>query len=154
MTFEIQKRGYWDPFHEMEKLQDALNQAFDTSLLNWGGSRAGLLDRAWGPAVDIYESKDNVVVRADIPGMRKEDIEVTIQDNTLAIKGERKVFEEKKDQDNLRVERAYGAFSRAFTLPTSVDSSKVKAVYKDGVLELTIPKQEEAKPKQINVDVK
>lgn len=155
MTFEIQKRVYGDPLHEIEKLQEAFSQILGgTSLPRWGDRNPGLFESVWGPAVDIYESKDDVIVRADIPGMKKEDIEISIQDDILVLKGERKAFEESEDHANLRTERSYGVFSRAFTLPAGVDTSKAAATYREGVLELKLPKNEESKPKEIHVAVK
>ena len=145
--------GQWDPFRDMLRLQEELNRVFDLSLDQWGDRSTGLLDRAWGPAVDMYESKDDVLVRADIPGMKREDIEVTVKDQTLIIKGERKAPELSEKAEELREERAFGSFTKAFTLPSGVDAAKVKAVYQNGVLELTLPKREDAKPKQIRVEI-
>src|SRR3989337_75350 len=105
------------------------------------------------PAVDIYETNDSFVVSADLPGLNKDEIQIDLKDNTLTLKGEKK-FEEKVSKDNyIRVERAYGSFVRSFTLPQNVDPEKIKAEYKEGVLEITIPKKEEAKPKQIKVEL-
>ena len=107
----------------------------------------------WAPAVDIHETEDSYVVKADLPGMNKDDIKVDLRDNTLTISGEKK-FEEKASKDNyIRMERAYGTFVRSFTLPPNVDAQKIQAKFKDGVLELTLPKKEDAKPKQISINV-
>lgn len=107
----------------------------------------------WAPAVDIIEEKDHFVVRAELPGVAKKDVKITIENNVLMLRGEKK-FEEEKDGKNFhRVERSYGAFYRSFTLPTSVISNKIEALYSDGVLNITIPKSEEAKPKEIEVKV-
>ncbi|MBI3616889.1 MAG: Hsp20/alpha crystallin family protein [Candidatus Omnitrophica bacterium] len=108
----------------------------------------------WAPAVDIIDEKDDIRVRADLPGMKKEDIEVSVNNDTLSIKGEKKEEKEIKEKDYVRSERYYGAFQRSFTLPAGVDPQKVNAAYKDGVLEITLPKREDAKPKQIKVDIK
>jgi len=105
----------------------------------------------WTPAVDIYEDKDKYVAKAELPGMRKEDIDVSLEGNTLTISGERKEEEEKKEGDTYRSERYFGRFQRTVTLPAAVDPNKIQATYKDGVLTVIIPKAEEAKPKQIEV---
>ena len=110
-------------------------------------------DKTWFPAVDIYDNKNNLVIKADIPGMTQKDIDVSVEDDVLRIKGEKKNEHEEKKDNFYRLERAYGYFERSFALPANVDATKVKAAYKDGVLELTLPKKEEAKPKQIKVDV-
>jgi HSP20 family protein len=101
----------------------------------------------------VHDSKDNLVVRADLPGLKKEDIEVSIQDGILVIRGEKKEEAERKGNGAVRTERFYGSFHRAVSLPAAVDDAKVKASYKNGVLELTLPKKEEAKPKQIKIDL-
>lgn len=110
-------------------------------------------EKSWAPAVDIYDNKNNLVIKADLPGMMQKDIDVSVEDDVLRIKGEKKEEHEEKRDNFFRLERAYGYFERSFTLPANVDATKVKAAYKDGVLELTLPKKEEAKPKQIKVDV-
>ena len=110
-------------------------------------------EKAWAPAVDIYDNNSNLVIKADLPGMAQKDIDVSVEDDVLRIKGEKKKEHEEKKDDYFRLERSYGYFERSFALPTNVDAAKVKATYKDGVLELTLPKREEAKPKQIKVDI-
>src|SRR5882762_11644104 len=108
---------------------------------------------SWAPAVDIYENEHELVVKADLPEVKPEDLDIRVENNILTIRGERK-FEKKVDEKNyLRVERSYGSFSRSFALANTVNSEAIKADYKDGVLTLTIPKREEAKPKQIKVSV-
>ncbi len=109
---------------------------------------------AWSPAVDVYETSEGIVLKAELPGLNKEDIDIQIKDNTVTLKGERHVEKDVKEENYLRVERAYGAFHRTFTLPTAIQTEKVRAVFKDGVLELNIPKAEDAKPKQIKIEVK
>ena len=110
-------------------------------------------ESAWSPAVDVYDNKDNLVIKADLPGIKQNEINVSVEDDILTIKGEKKKETEVKEDNFYRLERAYGSFERSFTLPTNVDASKIKAAYKDGVLELTLPKKEETKPKQIKVDI-
>src|SRR5258707_14173428 len=107
----------------------------------------------WAPAVDIYEGEHELVVKADLPDVKPEDLDIRVENNILTIRGERK-FEKKADEKNyLRVERAYGSFARSFSLANTVNTEAIKATYKDGVLTLSIPKREEAKPKQIKVNV-
>jgi len=108
----------------------------------------------WAPIVDIEEDSDSIVVKAEIPGMKKEDIKVSVQSNILTITGERIHESETKNKTFHRVERSYGKFSRLITLPTDVDSDKVKANYKDGILSITLPKPEEVKPKHIEVEIR
>jgi len=111
------------------------------------------LNDCWAPAVDIYETEHELVVKADLPDVRPEDLDIRVENNLLTIRGERK-FEKKVNENNyLRVERTYGSFSRSFSLANTVNSEAIKAEYKDGVLTLTVPKREEAKPKQIKVNV-
>jgi len=149
-----QMRPLWNPFAELENLQDEMNRLFDFSLSKWPERDAGLLESAWRPAIDIYDGKDHLLVKADIPGLSKEEIEVSVHGNTLVLKGEKKKEEKVKDKDFVRSERFYGSFHRAITLPGGVDYDQVKATYANGVLELKLPKKEEAKPKQIQIDVK
>jgi HSP20 family protein len=109
--------------------------------------------RTWAPPVDIYEDGDNLVLKAELPGLTPDDVQVRVENNTLYLKGERKLDKEVKEQNYHRIERSYGTFTRTFTLPNSVDADKVAANFKDGVLTLTMPKKEEAKPKTIKIDV-
>jgi HSP20 family protein len=109
--------------------------------------------RTWAPPVDIYENGDNLVLKAELPGFNPDDVEIRVEDNTLYLKGERKFEKDVKEQNYHRVERSYGTFARSFSLPNSVDADKVVASYKDGVLTLTMPKKEEAKPKTIKINV-
>jgi HSP20 family protein len=108
----------------------------------------------WTPTCDIYETEKEVVVKAELPGLKKEDVQVSIDNNLLSIHGERKFEEETKKENYYRVERSYGEFLRTFTLPAFVDATKINAEFKDGILTLNLPKKEEAKPKQIEVKVK
>ncbi|HVT93875.1 MAG TPA: Hsp20/alpha crystallin family protein [Bryobacteraceae bacterium] len=124
-------------------LQDTVNRLFAE-----GGSA-----RPWSPAVDVLETENEVVLKADVPGVDPNEVEVRMENGTLALKGERKFNSEVKEKGYHRVERGYGAFSRYFTLPETVDGEKVSASYKDGVLTVTLPKKEIAKPKSIKVQV-
>jgi HSP20 family protein len=145
---------YLNPFAELENLQREMNKLFDLSGPRTDHSDVALLGGQWAPAIDLYDSKDNIVVKIDLPGMKKEDIDITIQENVLSIKGEKKRLTNIPEDGYVRTERSFGSFYRSVTLPASVDRDKVQAVFNNGVLDLTLPKKEEAKPKQIKVDVK
>jgi HSP20 family protein len=114
----------------------------------------GLLEGSWAPLIDMSETKDQILVRAEIPGMKKEEIDVQVQNDTLIIQGERKRESEEKKENYRRVERSYGRFHRAIGLPSEVKADQIKATYKDGILDISLPKKEESKPKQIQVEVK
>ena len=139
----------WDPFGSLEEVREEMNRMFDTSLRRRGSLFAG----AFVPAIDVVEEKESFLVKADLPGLGKDDVSVAIQDNFLTIKGERKHEIEKKDSNFYHQERVHGQFVRTVELPTRVDASKVLATFKDGVLQVTLPKSEEAKPKEIKVNV-
>jgi HSP20 family protein len=138
----------WSPVGELAGMEvDRLNRMFEDFY-------TGGLARNWVPAVDIYENdKQEVVIKAELPEVKREDINVTFENNVLTLKGERKVEEHTKREQFQRVERRFGSFSRSFTLPTSVDAGQIAATYKDGVLTIRLPRREEAKPKQITVNV-
>ncbi|MBF0595327.1 MAG: Hsp20/alpha crystallin family protein [Candidatus Omnitrophica bacterium] len=138
----------------MEKIQRDFNRLLDASIPGKGDHDVSLLDGYWSPAVDVVETKDSVVVKVDLPGLKKDDIDVSIENNVLTIRGEKKHDVEHREGDVLRAERYFGSFYRAFTLPSSVDAQKVNAKFENGVLELSVLKKEEAKPKQIKIDVK
>lgn len=141
-----------DPFREFAQLQDRLNRAFSDA---YGRSDEGLLSSgSWLPPVDIYQNGEHeLVLKAELPDMTREDIDVTVDKGTLTIKGEKKLSGEVKEEQFHRVERRYGTFSRSFSLPSTVDPSRVAAEYKNGVLTVKLPMREEAKPRQIKVDV-
>ena len=141
-----------DLFDDLGNFQQEMNRLFDVTLQRPFKLDNG--DKLWAPAVDIVDEKDQIKVRADLPGLKKEDIEVSVDNDVLTIKGEKKEEKETKGKDYIRSERYYGAFHRAFSLPASVDASKVNAAYKEGVLEITLPKKEGAKPKQTKVEIK
>jgi HSP20 family protein len=137
----------WDPARELATMEiDRLNRMFSEL---WGGEGLG---RGWAPAVDIYETEDReLVLKAELPDMKREDIHVTFENNVLTIKGERKLAEDVKRENVQRMERYYGSFTRSFTLPATVDGTRITAAYKDGVLSIRLPQREEARPKQITV---
>lgn len=139
----------WEPFRELVSMRDDMDRLFETF---FGGGQ-GDLDNYWKPAIDIEESNGNLMVRAELPGMTKDDIKVSVQDDMLTISGERTRENEKKDKTVHRIERCYGQFRRMIRLPATVDADKVKATYKDGVLHVTLPKPEALKPKNIDVEI-
>lgn len=144
----------WEPFRDLLSLQERMNRLFDES---FRGTRTGeedwALGGAWAPAVDIFEHDGNIVLKAEVPGVDPKDVDIRVENNVLTLHGERKYDNEVKRESYHRVERAYGSFSRSFTLPSVVDTDKIKAEYKDGVLRVTLPKKEEARPKQIAISV-
>jgi HSP20 family protein len=143
----------WRPTRDVFRLRDEMDRLFDDFMERFP-ARKDFGDRMWSPDVDVHETDSEVVVKAEIPGMEQKDINVTIKDNVLMLKGEKKQEKEKKETNYHRIERTYGSFSRSFTLPTMVVSDKATAQYKNGILTITLPKTEEVKPKEIAVDVK
>ncbi len=140
----------WEPFRAVATLQDQVNRLFN-DVFERTGEESSL--SAWAPAVDIYETEHELVVKADLPEVDPKDLDIRVENNILTIRGERK-FEKKMSEENyLRVERSFGSFARSFTLANTVNPDAIKADYQNGVLTLTIPKREEAKPKQIKVNV-
>jgi HSP20 family protein len=144
----------WEPFRDL--FQDRLvSRVFDEALRapRAASEEEWALGGSWAPAVDIYEQDGNLVLKAELAGVDPKDVDVRVENNVLTLHGERKLDGEVKKDDYRRVERSYGSFSRSFSLPTVVDTEKIKAEYKDGVLRLVLPKKEEAKPKQIEISV-
>ncbi|RJP23243.1 MAG: Hsp20/alpha crystallin family protein [Candidatus Abyssobacteria bacterium SURF_5] len=137
-----------EPFRNLMRIQDEINRLFDLSL---GFPERRGIEAEWAPAVDVYEDENNIFVKAELPGLTDKDIDVNVIDSNLVIKGEKKKEEERKEKNYYRIERTYGAFQRSIPLPTAVDTEKVKASFKSGILEIEMPKKEEAKPKQIKV---
>jgi HSP20 family protein len=144
----------FDPFRDLSVLQDRMNRLFSDAY-GWSRRDDDVLSTrgAWVPAVDIFEQGDTLVLKAELPDMRREDISLTVENSTLTLSGERKLEKDVKQENFHRVERAYGSFSRSFSLPPTVDTGKIAAEYKDGVLTVRLPVREEAKPRTIKVDV-
>ena len=141
----------WTPWRDMTTLHGRINRLFDDSFFPIGGLDHGLDLAKWNPVVDIYDNDDTIVIKAELPGMDKKDIDIDVKDNVLTIKGERSYDNEVKEKNYHRRERSFGAFRRSFRLPADIDANKIKAGYKDGVLKIDIPKPEEQKPKKITV---
>ena len=140
----------WSTADRWSNLRDELNSLFDSPFSS-SLARTGQLFSGWSPALDLYQSNDNVTAVVELPGMRKEDIEISLHDGALTISGERKRESESNGEKAERTERYVGTFRRSITLPTRVDANKVTATYQDGILTVTLPKAEEVKPKQIQV---
>lgn len=141
----------WNPWREMSTMQNRINRMFNEPF--WPGGR---LDDdtdmgMWNPAVDLYEKDDHFVIKAELPGVNKKDISIDLKDRVLTLSGERSHDNEVKEESYYRRERFYGKFQRAFTLPADVDSDKIKAEFKDGLLKITVPKPEQQKPKQVTI---
>ena len=150
IRYQAPELSTWPTLDRWSNLRDELNSLFEVP---WGSlNRTGQLFSGWSPALDLYQNNDNVVAVVELPGMRKEEIDISLQDGTLTVSGERKTEARTADKAE-RSERYVGTFRRSITLPTRVDSDKVSATYKDGILTITLPKSEEAKPKQIEVSV-
>ena len=135
----------WDPFRELNVLNERMGNFFGR------GWELPESTTTWNPAVDIFENDNEVIIKAELPGMNAKDIEVKLENNVLMLRGERHFEKETKEENYHRVEREYGTFSRSFALPTAVNGDKVTAEYKDGVLKIVLPKKEETKPKPIKI---
>ncbi len=143
----------WDPFRELSTLQEGMNRLFEEILPTSGKKQEELHEGTFYPAVDIYEEDNGITLKAELPGMKKEDVHVEMNDGVITLKGERKMETDEKKNNYRRIERDYGSFHRSFTLPDTVDRDKIKAHYKEGILELTLPRAEEPKLKSIPVEV-
>ena len=137
----------WDPFSDMVQFRDEVGRWFDSLEKKKEGKRTA----AWAPDIDIKETDQNIQIKADLPGMKKEDINISVDEDQLIIRGERKIEKEEKDKDYVRVERSYGSFYRSFNIGVPVKSDQIEASYKDGVLEVVLPKAEAKKPKKIEI---
>src|SRR5689334_9955496 len=140
----------WDPFRDLSMIQDRMNRLFEDAGRGWRTDDPAATT-TWSPAVDIFETEGEIVVKAELPGMERKDIALHLEKNVLSLRGERRFEKETKEDNYHRIERSYGTFSRAFSIPASVDEEKIRADYKDGVLKIVLPKKEQAKPKQIRI---
>ena len=143
----------WDPFREVASLQNRMNSLFQDFSRNQTTENELLTTAGFVPLVDVYEDEHKIVLKLEVPGIKQEDLDVRMENNTLTIRGERKFEKEEKEENFHRIERRYGSFFRAFTLPAAVDSDNIKAQYDSGVLKLELNKRAEAKPKQIKIGV-
>ncbi len=149
IRFHTPTLSAWPSFDRVDTLRNELDRLFDFSL----PTNPNALFSGWSPVLDVHDSANEFVVTVELPGMKKDEIGITLHDGVLSISGERKLEREKKDGETFRSERSFGKFQRNVTLPAAVDGTKVSATYKDGILTVTLPKAEEAKPKQIAVSV-
>ena len=146
----------WDPFRDLLGLQERMNKLFDESyrgVARTGSEDDWALGGTWAPVVDIYEQGSDIVLKAELPGVDPKNVDVRLENNTLTLRGERTFDNEVQRESYHRIERSYGAFSRSFTLPSVVDQTHIKAEFRDGLLRVTMPKREEAKPKQIAINI-
>jgi len=142
----------WDPFRNLVALQDRMNRLFDETMQS--GKETDLMrGGGWAPAVDIFENENEVVLTAELPGVEMKDVDVQVRENTLTLKGERKLERSEHKENYHRIERAYGSFMRAFTLPSTVDQEKISANYHNGVLEIKMPKTAKSRPSKIDIKV-
>ncbi|HSF31619.1 MAG TPA: Hsp20/alpha crystallin family protein [Candidatus Tectomicrobia bacterium] len=141
----------WTPYRDIMSVRDEMNRVMNEVFGRGTNDESAWVSGAWSPPVDIFETDEALVMKAELPGFSKDDISIELKDNSLVIKGERKYEDEVKEGNYHRRERAYGPFQRSFMLPTTVDQEKVKASYKDGILELRLPKVQAAQPKRIAV---
>ncbi len=139
----------WDPFRELSSLKSQMDKIFETIL----GEGEDIKSGSWVPPVDIYETENEIVIKAEVPGVAQEDIEIKIEDDTLIIRGEKKYAQDVERERYHRAERVYGKFQRSFILPKTVERDKIKATLKHGVLTIVLPKKEEVKPKEISIQV-
>ena len=143
----------WDPFRELEDMSERLNRMFSRPAVPAKNGKESLTVADWIPTVDISETDGEYVIKAELPDVKKEDVKITLEDGVLTLTGERRQEKEEKSTKYHRVERSYGSFVRSFSLPDLVDETKVKAEYRDGMLNLHLPKSEKAKPRAIEVRV-
>jgi len=143
----------WEPFRNMTTLQDRINRMFDDVFTRAAENDDAAVVGGWRPSVDIFDKTEALVIKAELPGVAKEDVRVEATENILTLKGERKIEKEEAEGIYFRKERFYGKFERSFTLPIETDNEKITATFKDGVLILEIPKPEEKKPKQITINI-
>lgn len=140
----------FDPFRNLSSLQEQVNRLFESGMQSRGDNSALT---SWAPAVDIYETENELVLKADLPAINDKDLDIRVENNMLTIRGERKFESEVKEDNYLRIERTYGSFSRSFGLPSTVNTEAIKAEYKNGVLTVEMPKRAESKPKQVKINV-
>ena len=140
----------WDPFRDLATLRERMNRLFEETYTSRGEEK-DLVASTWNPSVDIYETENALVMKAELPGIDENDIELKIEDNTLTLKGDRKFEKETKEENYHRIERSYGSFYRSFTLPRNIDQDKIKAECENGILKVTLPKKAELKPKKVKI---
>jgi HSP20 family protein len=151
MNLVTRQTNVWDPFQELNELQNRLTTLFGRAAVRPANGEEGITVADWAPVVDISEDDKEYIIKAELPGLKREEVKVTIEDGVLSISGERKVEKEEKDKKFHRVERAYGSFVRSFSLPDGSDATKVNAEFKDGVLNVHLAKSPKTQPKAIEI---
>lgn len=144
----------WDPFRDLLSLQERMNKLFEDSLVRSANKPGEISQSTWTPPVDILERDDDITLKAELPGVQLEEVDLQIKDDILTLKGERRFEKETKKENYHRVERSYGIFSRSFTLPSSVDQAGIRAKLKDGILEVKLPKARSVESKPIPIEIK
>lgn len=141
----------WDPFRDIMVLRDRMNRLFEDLVSSPRLEESDIIQSNWSPAVDIYETENELVLTAELPGVDEKEVEIKVEDNTLSLKGERKFEKETREENYHRIERAYGSFSRSFSLPNYVDQDKISAEYENGLLKIHLPKKPEVKPRKVKI---
>ena len=140
----------WDPFRDIITLREKMNRLFEDAVTARGEEK-DMISSTWAPSVDIYETENALILTAEVPGVKEDNIEIKIEDNTLSLKGERQFEKETKEENYHRIERSYGSFYRSFTIPRQVDQEKIKAEHDNGVLRISMPKKPELHPKTVKI---
>jgi HSP20 family protein len=140
----------WDPFRDMVTLRDRMNRLFE-DMSTPKGEQKDIMPGAWAPSVDIYETENEVVLTAEIPGVDEKDVEIKVEDNNLTLRGERKFEKETKEENYHRIERSYGSFFRSFALPSYIDQDRIEAEHENGGLKIRMPKRSELKPRKVKI---
>jgi len=140
----------WDPFRDLVTLRERMNRLFEDAFTSRGEEK-DLVASSWSPSVDIYETENEIVLTAEVPGVDEKNIEIKLEDNTLSLNGERTFEKETKEENYHRIERAYGSFYRSFTLPRNIDQDNIKAESENGILRISMPKKPELKPKKVKI---
>ncbi|MDI6698532.1 MAG: Hsp20/alpha crystallin family protein [Candidatus Saccharicenans sp.] len=141
----------WDPFRDIMVLRDRMNRLFEDLVSSPKFEDSDIIQSTWSPAVDIYETENELVLTAELPGVEEKDVEIKVEDNTLSLRGERKFEKETREENYHRIERAYGSFYRSFSLPNYVDQEKISAEYENGLLKVHMPKKAEVKPRKVKI---
>ena len=140
----------WDPFRDLVTLRERMNRLFEDAFTSRGEEK-DLVASSWSPSVDIFETENEIVLTAEVPGVDEKNIEIKLEDNTLSLKGERNFEKETKEENYHRIERSYGSFYRSFTLPRNIDQDNIKAESENGILRISMPKKPELKPKKVKI---
>lgn len=143
----------WEPFRNLSEIRGEMNRLFDSFIVRPPSGTTAMSTRAWAPVFDMYETKDDLVLAVELPGIREKDVSVSITGDLLTVKGERAFGREPKEENRFHLERVSGKFERSIRIPMPVQADRVRATYRDGVLEVRLPKAEEVKPKEIKIDI-